>query len=228
MCRSRRSPADLVRRSVSAAALLTLGLTLAGGPVAAAEGQPEAAPAVAPAAAPKTQPGKAASEDEKALRQRATEYWEARVARSEKTADFYPPPEKGGPPVRKADRGNIRFSSFEIEKIAIDGDRALVQVKAKALYGTGEAAIISQSKFAQEALLAPTITDEWKKIDGVWYKKPIRRGLSRFMHKGAPGERFEKRRQQANAPAATTSAQGGADQQMAKPAETGKTGAAQP
>jgi hypothetical protein len=215
----------LVRGIAALAVLVALGLpahaadTAAAQPAAAAGTATTAAtpaPAKPAAAKPAAAVKPGSPEDVKALRERASAYWDARVAQSDATATFYPSKEQGGPAVARPDRGNIHYTSYEIQEIVIEGDRALVVVKAHAAYASGEAAIIAQVGEVRERLLNPTLGEEWLRIDGVWYRKPVERGLSRFMaHKRKPAA--DATQSAGAAPAAAQAAQPPAE---AKPAQT--------
>src|SRR5512145_498244 len=106
-------------------ALLALAVVLAFAGAAPAE--TSAGGATAPVAG-------AARDEAQVLRERAQQYWEARVAGSERVLEFYAPPEKGGPrgPGELSEGGNLRFTAFEIEGVELGTDAATVLVRVEA------------------------------------------------------------------------------------------------
>ncbi len=113
--------------------------------------------------------------DEQALLERAGKYWEARVASSPELLDFYAPPEKGGPKTarERSEFGNIRYRGAEVEGAEIDGDQAVVRIRI----GVGFAMVTPLE--LDESFWTREIREEWLKVDGTWYKKPIPLGFSR-------------------------------------------------
>jgi hypothetical protein len=111
----------------------------------------------------------AAKSDEQALRKRVTAYWDARVERSQSVYDFYPSPALGGPKNRKliGEFGNVRFESYRIEDIALEGDSATVRLKVN----------VHVTPLTQRYELPSK--DTWNRICGTWYRKPVRRGLAK-------------------------------------------------
>jgi hypothetical protein len=155
------------RRTRARSALLALALALAGPSVARADAAREGAPPVEPAAA---------TAEELALRKRALEYWEARVAGSERVFAFYAPPDKGGPrgPGEVSERGNLRFTRFEIEGIELRGDEGAVLVRVEA-----ELPPQLRRRPPPAGGGAPRLRELWDRIDGNWYKRPTPRGFGR-------------------------------------------------
>ncbi len=123
--------------------------------------------------------------DSGALEDRAREYWEARVARTPAVYDYYAPPEKGGPtqPKQMSEFGNIHFRTAEIEKVEIEGDRGVVHVRVAMELALGRPSQIPEERLRQ------VLREEWNRVDGVWYKKPIPRGLSRHMQRSSKRRR---------------------------------------
>ncbi len=131
--------------------LCVIGLTLASGTAAAEE-----------------------SADAKALRARATQYWKYRVARDAKLYDFYAPPEKGGPTyyAEVSDHGPVQYTAFEITQVDVKGDQGVVQLRARHVL-LGDKAVQVPERFRWVDL-----TRDWVRVDGVWYQKPRKPGLS--------------------------------------------------
>ena len=121
--------------------------------------------------------------DEQALLERAGKYWEARVAGSPKVLDFYAPPEKGGPKTARdrSEFGNITYRGAEIEGAEIDGDRAWVRIRITAGFPLATAVQLDEGFWTRE------IREEWLKVEGTWYKKPVPLGFSRPSPKKSPG-----------------------------------------
>ena len=113
--------------------------------------------------------------DEQALLERAGKYWEARVARSPELLDFYAPPEKGGPKYARdrSEFGNVKYRGAEITGAEIDGDQAMVRIRITASVPLAAAAQLDKAFWTRE------IREEWLKVDGTWYKKPVPLGFSR-------------------------------------------------
>jgi hypothetical protein len=129
----------------------------------------------------------AAVNDESALRERAQEYWEARATGSQKVLEFYAPAEKGGPTRAKdvSEFGNIRFKSWDIEGVEVGPERGWVNVKVSVSFPFPAAVRLD------ERFMTRTLREEWLKVEGTWYKKPIPMGFSHdHVDTGAaPGER---------------------------------------
>src|SRR5262245_3842816 len=72
--------------------------------------------------------------DDADLRERARQYWEARVSGSRRVFEFYAPPEQGGPrdASEVSEGGNLHFTAFEIEGVEVRADQALVLVWVQA------------------------------------------------------------------------------------------------
>ena len=126
------------------------------------------------------EPAVAASDEDAKLQARAQAYWEARVAQLPSVMDFYPPPEKLPEGVKgtHGEGGSVRWSDFEIEAVKADGDEGLVQVRAQMNLASDHMVRIPES---MRHLLKPTIMEEWIRVEGEWYKRPIEPGLSRMM-----------------------------------------------
>jgi hypothetical protein len=113
--------------------------------------------------------------DEQALLERAGKYWEARVASSPELLDFYAPPEKGGPKFAsdRSEFGNVKYQGAEVTGAVIDGDQAMVRIRITASIPLAAAAQLDKGFWTRE------IREEWLKVDGTWYKKPVPLGFSR-------------------------------------------------
>lgn len=197
-------------RTTRAALLLAVALLALGvGARALAEevDVPEAA-AAAPAEAKAKAPAAPVSpeESEAQLMERARAYWEARVARNPQVYEFYPPPEirPEGMVGTHGEGGAVAWSDFEIEAVKAEGESGLVQVRARMHLGADYEARIPE---AMRDLMRPTVMEEWVHLEGVWYKKPIEQGLSRFMR----GRREQAERERAAAAAAAQTQKKGAE-----------------
>lgn len=131
--------------------------------------------AARPAAAAEVSSARSARPEERELQERVRAYWEARMAGSERVFAFYTPPERGGPRARSdvSERGNLRFTGFEIEKVELRGDEGTVVVRVEAASpdaGTGAPLRSGRSARVREA---------WDRVDGTWYKRPVPRGFGR-------------------------------------------------
>ncbi len=113
--------------------------------------------------------------EEAGLRERARQYWEARVAGSDRVFEFYAPPEKGGPrgPAEVSEGGNLRFTAFEIEAVEVRAAEALVRVRVEATVPALRQP--ARSGTPRSALLR----EAWDRLDGAWYKRPVPRGFGR-------------------------------------------------
>ena len=120
------------------------------------------------------------SSDEEVLLARASEYWDARGKRLGTVMDFYAPPEKGGPkqPKDVSEFGNITYTDWKVERAQVEGDRGIVDVRITAAYP------LPIPIKLDDKLWTRTIREEWLKVEGSWYKKPIPLGFS-----GASGPR---------------------------------------
>jgi hypothetical protein len=116
------------------------------------------------------------------LRERAREYWEARVAGSARALEFYAPPEKGGPrgPAEVSEGGNLRFTGFAIEGVEIRGDGASVLVRVEAMVPADRQPARPGSPRSR------LLREAWERVDGAWYKRPVPRGFGRG---GSPDRR---------------------------------------
>ena len=108
------------------------------------------------------------------LRERASAYWQARIDRSESVIEFYAPEERA----TARDEGNMIFSEFALEGVELlDGDTAVVQVRVHVNF-----ALPSQfHNRLPDRIFHPLISERWDRVAGVWYKRPVRGGLARFM-----------------------------------------------
>jgi hypothetical protein len=150
------------------AALLALAVVLAFARAGAARAEVSAGGATAPVAG-------VARDEAQVLRERAQQYWEARVAGSARVLEFYAPPEKGGPrgPGEVSEGGNLRFTAFEIEGVELGGDAATVLVRV-------EASLPVRRELARtSAERSRLLREVWDRVDGTWYKRPVPRGFGR-------------------------------------------------
>lgn len=108
---------------------------------------------------------------EAALVERANGYWKARVAREKSVFDFYVPPEKRTEKGNIREGGAVRFDSFEIEGVKIEGEIATVMVRV-------ESHIDGRTPFPiPDRIGKRTLTERWEKFDGVWYKQTAKPAL---------------------------------------------------
>jgi len=114
-------------------------------------------------------------EEAQVLRERAQQYWEARVAGSARVLEFYAPPEKGGPrgPREVSEGGNLRFTAFDIEGVELRGDEASVLVRVEANVPAG------RRQARPGSVRSRVLRELWDRVDGDWYKRPVPRGFGR-------------------------------------------------
>ncbi len=116
-----------------------------------------------------------------AVLERARAYWDAKIARSPEVFSFYPPVELGGPKRPRGEQGSIRYREYEIRKVVVDGERAGVVIKVVTTLPAQQAMKVPDK---YRHLLNPELVEEWNRIEGTWYKKPLEKGgLSRFMRR---------------------------------------------
>jgi hypothetical protein len=177
---------DRMKRAGHSAALAGIVLLVA---AAAPAGEPATPPANAqPAAAAPADAGTPAdaaatkarvAAEEKALRERADSYWKLRLAQSPETLKYYPHDEKGQIVGGfHAEGGTLQYTDYTIQRVVVDGDRGVVMVDVKTKL-TGEQGARIPERF-HEYLNQP-VSEEWMRVEGTWYKKPVEAGLSRFM-----------------------------------------------
>ncbi len=156
-----------VLRSMTAFAL-SCGLLLSVGGAAARAAEPAA----------KSESAPAAKSAEDAFRARLTEYWDLRIARSEKVYDFYLPAEKGGSKKEDiADLGGVNYEKYAIEDVKIEGDTAYATLQTEATIALPKPMPLPDSAYK------PRIVDVWHRTDGVWYREAVEPGLSRVWNK---------------------------------------------
>jgi hypothetical protein len=113
-------------------------------------------------------PGTLAGQDDTvALRQRAAEYWAARVAKDYRTQwELSEPRLKGRITADEyaAGRGAIQYLGYDVGDADIKGSFASVQVKVIARITLPE----SKSK---PVVKTQTVPDAWIKVEGVWYRR---------------------------------------------------------
>jgi hypothetical protein len=101
------------------------------------------------------------------LRQRAAEYWQARVARDYKSQwELTEPRLKGRitPEEYARGKGAIQYLGYEVGDASIDGSFATVQVKVIAR-------VALPNSPAKPVVRTATVGDAWVKVDGVWYRR---------------------------------------------------------
>ncbi len=106
-------------------------------------------------------------DDTLALRQRAAEYWAARVARDYRAQwELSEPRLKGRITAEEyaAGRGAIQYLGYDVGDADIKGSFASVQVKVIARITLPG----SQSK---PVVKTQTVPDAWIKVEGVWYRR---------------------------------------------------------
>lgn len=127
-------------------------------------------------AAPK--PEAAAQNPEDAFRARLTEYWDLRIARSQKVYDFYLPPEKGGSKMEDiADLGGVNYQKYVIEDVKIEGDTAYATLQTEATIALPRPMPLPEDAYK------PKVVDVWHRTDGVWYREAVEPGISRIWNK---------------------------------------------
>jgi hypothetical protein len=117
---------------------------------------------------PNPAPVTRAGQDESlALRQRAAEYWAARVARDYRTQwELSEPRLKGRvtPEEYGAGRGAIQYLGYDVGDTDIKGSFASVQVKVIAR-------VTLPGSQAKPVVRTATVPDGWIKVEGVWYRR---------------------------------------------------------
>jgi hypothetical protein len=147
------------RRPITLLAWL-VGLTLT---VAAGVGT-SAAQGTGPSVEKVAQPGQ---DESLILRQRAAEYWAARVARDyRKQWELSEPRLKGRttPEEYGAGKGAIQYLGYEVGDASINGSFASVQVKV-----IGR--ITLPNSRAQPVTRTSSVPDAWIKVEGIWYRR---------------------------------------------------------
>jgi hypothetical protein len=111
-----------------------------------------------------TRPGQ---DESLALRQRAAEYWAARVARDYRTQwELSEPRLKGRmtPEEYSAGRGAIQYLGYDVGDADIKGSFASVQVKVIAR-------VTLPGSQAKPVVRTATVPDGWVKVEGIWYRR---------------------------------------------------------
>jgi hypothetical protein len=101
------------------------------------------------------------------LRQRAADYWAARVSRDYRVQwELSEPRLKGRitPEEYARGKGAIQYLGYEVGDAKIDGSFATVQVKVIARVSLPR----SQAK---PVIRSATVGDAWIKVEGVWYRR---------------------------------------------------------
>jgi hypothetical protein len=136
--------------------------------------------ASAPAPATASDPAAAETSPADSLRARAQEYWGFRLTRSANVYRFYAPRNKGGPQRAKdiSEGGGVMYKAFEIEGVEVEGDRGFVNLRVD----------FDIDKLPMGIKLpdhhrVKRFREEWNLIEGVWYRKPIPRGLAKHFRK---------------------------------------------
>jgi hypothetical protein len=102
-----------------------------------------------------------------AVRQRAADYWAARVARDYKAQWALSEPRLRGrttPEDYARGKGAIEYLGYEVGDAKIDGNFATVDVKV-----IGRVTIAGSR--AKPVVRTATVPDAWIKIEGVWYRR---------------------------------------------------------
>jgi hypothetical protein len=121
-------------------------------------------------AAQETSRPSAADDDVEVLRQRAAQFWAARVNR-----DFRKQWELMEPRIRgrmsendfAAGRGRIRYLAYQVEQASTQGSFATVKVRVMAHPEVGAG---SPRRVSPRVVL---LDDPWIKIDGVWFHRQV-------------------------------------------------------
>jgi hypothetical protein len=106
--------------------------------------------------------------DVQSLRERAAEYWAARVARDYRAQWALMEPRFTGrtdPDEYAKGKGAVRYLGYEVGDAKIDGFFATVQVKV-----LGEVAVPGRATSKPYTKVA-TLSDAWIRVDGVWYRR---------------------------------------------------------
>ncbi len=134
-----------------------------------------------PAAADAEAQAPKATSDAEMLRERVSQYWDARIAQAPESLDFYAKTSSGKPPRDVPDFGSIRYASYQIEKIEVDGNEGRV------LISVPPADLKLPVSSLPEIKRRPQIREAWVKVEGTWYKKPVDRSLSRVFSRRMRG-----------------------------------------
>jgi hypothetical protein len=107
------------------------------------------------------------------LRERVTQYWTARVARSQDVYRFYPGPELGGPldSTLIGEFGTLAFEGFEIQGLEIQDEKATVSLQVDV--------VVERPGAGGTRRYASKSAEVWNRICGTWYRQPLRRSLVR-------------------------------------------------
>ena len=162
-----KSTTERPRLAVLLAATLGLGLALAAPSVRA----DETSGGVGESEATATRDG---ASDEEILLERAREYWDARGRRLGTVMEFYAPPDKGGPkqPKDVSEFGNVSYTEWKVEGAQVEGDRGTVEIQVTAAFALPTPVALGDKIWKR------TLREEWIKVEGAWYKKPIPLGFS--------------------------------------------------
>ena len=120
-----------------------------------------------------------AGSDEAILRKRAEEYFAFKLKNSWGLFNYYRPKEKGGPASWSdvtEGKSQIMPESFDIERIEIDGDSALVYVRMKMTFS----ATANMPIRIPDRLKTHVRPERWERFEGTWYKVAVPRpGMSK-------------------------------------------------
>jgi hypothetical protein len=103
--------------------------------------------------------------DEKILKTRAEAYWDYKVRREfDRSYEFEDPFFRKNVSMKRyiqsIPMGRMTWTNAEVERIAVDGDKADIDMKVAVSIG-----ITSKRSIDQDV----KITDKWVKVDGIWY-----------------------------------------------------------
>lgn len=126
------------------------------------------------AAAEDASPSDGMTAEEQKLAERAREYWGYRVGRSPKVMQFYAPPKLGGPTRSRdvSEFGNVGYKTWDIEDVEIDGDKAIVHLVVETSFPLPTPVEVGDRWRRRH------FGEQWIKVEGTWYKKPVPRGFS--------------------------------------------------
>jgi hypothetical protein len=155
-----------MKRAVAAIALgmVTVGVVACASPVSQETSVAKEAPVSKEAGAP---PAAAKPEEQaQALRERAAEYWAARMEGDDKTQwELLEPRGKGRVTAQEyaAGRSGVRYLGYQIEDAAIDGYFAIVKVRL--LF---QPILPRMTSVPVQTVL---MDDQWVRVAGTWYRQ---------------------------------------------------------
>ena len=155
-----------MKRAVAVIALgmVTVGVAACASPVSQETSVAKAAPVTKEAAAPPT--AAKPEEQAQALRERAAEYWAARMEGDDKAQwELLEPRGKGRVTAQEyaAGRSGVRYLGYQIEDAAIDGYFAIVKVRL--LF---QPILPRMTSVPVQTVL---MDDQWVRVAGTWYRQ---------------------------------------------------------